>query len=240
MNISGRFRRLRYKIPPMSTPKRGSFNQIRDLDAAKDYDSERFETSARMRKLNRWELEFARMAFRLAGGESAEILDMPCGNGRFFESFKAAQRLYLLDYAPTMLEALVEKHPEAAALEPKQGDIMNIPLDDQSVDLAFSMRLFHHLEKPEDRQRALSELARVSRRFVALSFYNTRTWRFQKRHLRGKPASGYAVSISTFAREAAEFGLRLHTKFPAVSLIEQQRCLIFEKAARPECAPEQG
>ncbi len=220
----------------MSSPRRGSFNQVRDLDNAKDYDRERFEKSSRMKRLNRWELEFARLAFQRAGGRDAEILDMPCGNGRFYESFKTAKKLRLLDYAPTMIEALLEKHPEAARWEPAQGDIMNIPLKDESVDLAFSMRLFHHLAQPEERPRALAELARVSRRFVALSFYNSRSWRYLRRHLRGKEASGYAVPLPIFLGEAQAAGLKLVLKHPTVSLIEQQRCLFFEKS-RTESSP---
>ena len=107
---------------------------------------------------------------------------------------------------------------------------MKIPLEDGCVDLAFSMRLFHHLEKPEERQQALAELSRVSRRFVALSFYNTGTWRYQRQRLRGRTPSGYAVPLATFSQEAADVGLRLVLKHPKISIVEQQRCLLFEKA----------
>lgn len=213
-----------------SPTKRGSFNQVRDLEAAKEYDQERFEKSSRMRRLDTWEHSFARLAFNHAGGAEAEILDMPCGNGRFYEIYSKAKRLHLLDYAPTMLEALVTKHPDAAKWEPRQGDIMDIPLEDGSVDLAFSMRLFHHMDEAEKRQRALSELARVSRRFVALSFYNTRSWRYLRRRIRGKTASGYAVSINTILQEAADVGLNLVLKHPTISFVEQQRCLLLEKS----------
>lgn len=213
----------------MDSEKRGSFNQVRDLEAAKDYDQERFSKSGRMKRLDAWEQDFAKIVFDRVGGSNATILDMPCGNGRFFDTFKSAQKLSLFDYAPTMLEALVAKHPEAAACERKQGDIMNIPLEDGSVDLAFSMRLFHHIEDAEKRQRALSELSRVSKKWVAISFYNTATWRYIRKRLRGKTPSGYAVSLATLEKEARDVNLKIVLKHPSLSLIEQQRCVLFEK-----------
>ena len=212
-----------------ASAKRGSLNQVRDLSAARRYDRERFEKSARMGRLDRWEREFARLVYERAGGSEAEILDMPCGNGRFFEIFQGAKDLYLLDYAPTMLEALVARYPGAAEWKPRQGDIMDIPLEDDCVDLAFSMRLFHHIEEGEKRRRALSELARVSRRYVALSLYDKASWRYLRRRLRGRTPSGYAVSLSAFSKEAAAANLRLVLKCPPVSLLEQQRCLLLEK-----------
>ncbi len=212
--------------------KRGSFNEVRDLDAAKQYDSERFAKSRRMQRLDAWEQNFANLVFRYyAQGDQGEILDMPCGNGRFYPNFQKAKRLYLIDYAPTMLEALVEKYPDAAKWEPRQGDILDIPLEDGCVDVAFCMRLFHHISEPEKRQRALSELARVSRKYVALSFYNTATWRYWRKRLRGKTPSGYAVKLSTFCEEAAAAGLHLVCKHPTISIVEQQRNLIFEKTS---------
>lgn len=223
-----------------STSNRGSFNQVRDLDAAKEYDRERFDKSPRMKRLDAWERSFASIVYGHAGASEAEILDMPCGNGRFYDIFREAKRLHLMDYAPTMLEALVAKHPDAARWEPRQGDIMNIPLEDGSVDLAFSMRLFHHIDEPEKRQRALSELARVSKRFVAISIYDTASWRYIRKRLRGKTPSGYAVSLSTLKAEAAEVRLRLVFKYPTISFIEQQRCLLFQKTDSSEAygAPE--
>mgnify|MGYP002630780339 CR=1 FL=1 len=213
----------------MDSDKRGSFNQVRDLEAAKDYDNVRFSKSKRMQRLDTWEQEFAKLVFEKVGGQQATILDMPCGNGRFFETFKGAQKLSLYDYAPTMLEALVAKHPEAEACDRKQGDIMTIPMDDGSVDLAFSMRLFHHIEEAEKRQKALSELSRVSKKWVAISFYDTATWRYIRKRLRGKTPSGYAVGFGTLEKEARDVNLRIVLKHPSVSLIEQQRCVLFEK-----------
>ena len=215
----------------MDSDKRGSLNQVRDLDSAKDYDNERFNKSKRMQRLDAWEQEFAELVFHRVGGPQATILDMPSGNGRFFDTFKSAQKLSLFDYAPTMLEALVAKHPTAASYDLKQGDIMNIPMNDGSVDLAFSMRLFHHIKEAEERQRALSELSRVSKKWVAISFYDTATWRYIRKRLRGKTPSGYAVSFGTLVKEARDVNLKIVLKRPRLSLIEQQRCVLFQHIA---------
>lgn len=213
----------------MTSVKKGSFNQVRALESAREYGRERFEKSTRMRRLDRCEQAFARRVFERAGGSEASIADVPCGNGRFYPILSAAKQLYLFDYASTMLEALLERHPDATKWKPEEADITGLPLEDASVDLAFCMRLFHHLDTWELRRSVLAELARISRRYVALSLYDKATWRYVRKRLRNKIPSGYAVSLKTFRQEAAGAGLRLILKYPRFSFIEQQRCLLFEK-----------
>jgi hypothetical protein len=50
-----------------------------------------------------------------------------------------------------------------------------------------------------------------------------------KRRLFGMRPSGNSVALGRFIAEARRMGLRLLRKYPAVSLIEQQRMLLFEK-----------
>lgn len=205
----------------MEKPERGT------LEAAKTYDARRFQ-SPRMRKLNAQEQAFAWSVFwRL--GPKAEVLDVPCGNGRFFGIFYPAKRIHMIDMAPTMIQAILERFPDAAKHQPRQGDIMNLDLPDGSVDIAFCMRLFHHFKEASQRQRALAELARVSRRFVAISYYDKASWRYLKKVLRGKKPSGNAVAFRVLQEEAAALGLRVVERVPSFAFIEQQRCVLFEK-----------
>lgn len=198
-------------------------------DVAATYCQRRFAGSRRMRRLNRMELEFCR---RVAGMVQPEglVLDAPCGSGRFFEILSAAGRITMLDLNAAMLGTVRDNHGRNGELYLLQGDVGNLPFADDSFDLCFCMRLFHHIGDDGLRRQMLGELARVSRRFVALSFYKTESWRYIGRMIRGKKPRGRSVSTGRFVSTAADAGLRLMQKTPRMSFIEQQQMLLFEKA----------
>lgn len=198
-----------------------------DYESVKQYEQTRFR-SARMRRLDAREKGFARLAFDLVGPEAA-ILDVPCGNGRFFDIFSQSRQLTMADYSENMLKACREKHSPGKNVQLIRSDIAALPLSDDSVDLAFCMRLFHHMTTDAMRSAALRELARVSRKYVALSFYNCCSWRyFRKKLLRKKRAHG-SVSAGHLTALARETGLSLLHRVPKVNLVEQQCMMIFEK-----------
>ena len=181
-----------------------------------------------MLRIKRLELEFARGLMGLVGPEAC-VLDVPCGNGRFVEVFSTAKQLALLDLNPKMLEVLQKDHAGKGPFDLIQANISTLPFADCSFDLCFCMRLFHHVGDDNLRRQVLAELARVCRKFVAVSFYKTYSLRYLKRVIRGKRPSGYSVSSAKFIACAAEVGLKLLRKVPAVSLVEQQQMLLFEK-----------
>jgi hypothetical protein len=79
------------------------------------------------------------------------------------------------------------------------------------------------------RQKMIGELARVSRKYVALSVYSIYSLRYLRRRILGKKPSGQSVSLDKFIMEAKSAGLTLMCKVPRISLIEQQRLLLFKK-----------
>lgn len=202
-------------------------NEVGQEEAAV-YEDKRFTRSKRMQLLNAMEMQFAQRAMDLVGPEGS-VLDMPCGSGRFFEIFSPAKELYLFDYSAAMLDQLVIRHPEAKTRDLRAADILAIPLEDNSVDLAFCMRLFHHMEEADTRRTALRELSRISKRYVAFSYYSTRNWRYLKKRLRGKQPSRNPVRTQEILSEAHVCGLKLLEKHVSRGWIEQQRCLLFEK-----------
>ena len=205
-----------------------AFRALISDQLAATYCHRRFEGSRRMHKLNRCEMGFARRLMDMVGPQ-ASILDAPCGSGRFFEVFSPARRYVMLDFDPAMLKVIQDTHGQKCLLELVQGDVTDLPFPADTFDLVFNMRLLQHVGDDAIRRRILMELARVSRRYVALSIYSTCTWRHFKRAVRGKPSAGYAVPLRHFVAMAAQIGLRLRRKAPTVSLIEQQRMLLFEK-----------
>ena len=205
-----------------------TFRSTRSQESADAYNETRFETSPRMARLDRLEQEFAAETMALLG-ERAAVLDIPCGSGRFVDIFGSAERYLMFDYAPTMLRAALAQHGDN--ISPNQmavADVTDIPLPTDAVDLAFCMRLFHHIDAPEFRVAALAEMARVSRRYVAFSFYCTASWRYMRRRIRGRKPSGHAISSRQMTAEAESVGLKFIRRFPRRELIEQQRLMLFE------------
>ena len=141
------------------------------LESARGYEQRRFAGKRRGRRLDRLEKDFAAHLFQRIG-PGACVLDIPCGNGRFFPIFSNAKQLTMADYSPHMLQACQERFGKPEQVTYIQADISSIPLSDRCVDLCFCMRLFHHMKNDEVRSSALRELTRV-KKYVALSFNKT-------------------------------------------------------------------
>ena len=198
------------------------------IEQARDYEQRRFTRQRRMKRLDRFEKAFAQRLFDMVGSD-AHIVDIPCGNGRFFHIFSKAKKLTMADYSPNMLKATEERLGTSENVKLLQADISAIPLYDGSADLCFCMRLFHHMKNDKVRLAALKELARVSNKYVALSFYNKSCLRFYWRKILGKKIRGYYVSFAHIVNLAKKVGLVPTERFPKLNLFEQQCLAIFQK-----------
>ncbi|MDA1259359.1 MAG: class I SAM-dependent methyltransferase [Planctomycetota bacterium] len=99
-------------------------------------------------------------------------IDLPCGFGRYYGFLRAhARRVIEADYSRDMVKATQARN-EASPPSGFRCFGHEIPLRDGAVDLAFSMRLSHHLVDPEIRRAHLRELCRVSGRWVVFSFFD--------------------------------------------------------------------
>lgn len=118
-----------------------------------------------------------RAAVRAAKVKQGEVVaDVACGTGdltQAFAKFSQAQRVIGLDFTPEMLEIARQKKDKAAGcdrIEYRDGDALNLPLEDASVDvvsIAFGIR------NVGDTPGALGEFFRVLRpggRLVVLEF----------------------------------------------------------------------
>jgi ubiquinone/menaquinone biosynthesis C-methylase UbiE len=201
------------------------------IDKARDYERKRFTLRHRMKKLDRFEKAFAQRLFDMVGSD-AHIVDIPCGNGRFYPIFSKAKKLSMGDYSKNMLKAVEERFGPSENVKLLQSDISAIPLDDSSADLCFCMRLFHHMKNDEVRLAALKELARVSKSYVALSFYNKNCPRYYWRKTLGKKIRGNYVTFAHIAALSDRAGLVPSERFPKLNLFEQQCLILFQKKTR--------
>jgi ubiquinone/menaquinone biosynthesis C-methylase UbiE len=183
-----------------------------------------------MRRVDHFEKKFAQRVFDLVGVAS-HILDLPCGSGRFLSVFSRAKRLTMIDLSPEMLEAGREKATGRDNVRFAIGDVRSIPLSDGAANLTFTMRLFHHLPSDDFRLTALKELARVSKSYVALSFYNRNAWRYYWRWILGKKIRGHHITYSHMVWLAKKAGLTPVERWPKRTGCEQQCLAIFQKSS---------
>ena len=214
---------------PANTVASGDFTiETARAYRAKSHHGRRFARRYRIRRLERFEKRFSQRLFDMVGND-AHIVDIPCGNGRFFEIFSKAKRFSMADYSINMLKAAEEKLGTHENVRLIEADISSIPLPDASAELCFCMRLFHHMKNDQVRLAALNELARVSNKYVALSFYNKNCPRYYWRKTLGKKIRGHYVTVAHIDSLAKQVGLELVARSPKMNLFEQQCLVLFRK-----------
>jgi ubiquinone/menaquinone biosynthesis C-methylase UbiE len=137
--------------------------KYRDVRIAERYDQTRFTGL-----LGRIKLIRDRALVSRALREAAPIdclLDLPCGTGRFVPVLEElAGRVVSADISLEMMGVATSRFPGARASF-VQCSVERLPFPDSSFDLTFTARFLLHLP-PDLRQAALSELSRVSKRWV--------------------------------------------------------------------------
>lgn len=204
-----------------------TLGEARTIKQARDYEK-KFTCSFKNKRLNKLERDFGRYAFELVGIDS-HIVDVPCGSGRFFEIFSKARQLTMLDYSINMLKICEERFGAPDNVRLIEADISSLPLPDNSADLCFCMRLFHHMESDQVRLSALKELARVSKKYVALSFYNKNCWRFYRKKILGKQHRQNYIAFGRLLELAKQAGLEFIERFPRINLHKPYCRVIFKK-----------
>lgn len=202
-------------------PTRESYQQeYQQLDAAADYN-----LKYQQQVLKRWSTwrEY-QLLNRLLSSQprSRTLLELPCGGGRLSPA--------MARYADLMIEADValgqvqygrtNRRSETPQLW-MTASALRIPFRDASVDSVVCVRLCHHLPQPKERNRLVSELLRVARRFVVMTFFDYHSLknrlhrarrRFHQKRLK------YTMTQQEVRAIAAQHGARL-AACPALSWI---------------------
>lgn len=171
---------------------------------------DRYRTGRRVR-IDR--LERAALRRLLQGIDRVSVaMDIPSGTGRLTPLLgEVADRVILADGSRTMLELAREDLPDLKA-DYLETDAQNIALESESVDLAFCHRFLHHIHEKGARALVFRELARVSRRYVVISYYTPGfrdRWRWlQSCVTPGAQHRDRPVTRRRFFVEAARAGLR--------------------------------
>jgi ubiquinone/menaquinone biosynthesis C-methylase UbiE len=100
------------------------------------------------------------------------VLDVPCGYSRFTPLYTRLGITAIgADESYAMAHLAAANHARHGQKHWLCADVMALPFPDSMFDSVLCIRLLHHRYSDAERQRILCELARVSRRFVIISFY---------------------------------------------------------------------
>ncbi len=87
------------------------------------------------------------------------VLDIGCGNGRFYPLLKEREVEYVgLDNSEGLLAEARRLHPEANFVE---GDATALPFPNAAFDIAFSFATIHHIPSRALRKKFITEALRV-------------------------------------------------------------------------------
>jgi SAM-dependent methyltransferase len=190
-----------------------------DLEEAR-----RYNEAYQRERMKRWSTgREAELLHRLLSSQprSATLLDLPCGGGRLSP--------ILSEYSDQMIEAdigfgqlLYGREHYRGAPESRlwmTASAFHIPLRAGSVDGVVCCRLSHHLPTVAERERLVSELLRVARRFVILTFFDHHSVKNTLRRIRrpfdGKPPK-MTLSVEQVRELARQGGAELVAQ-PALS-----------------------
>jgi ubiquinone/menaquinone biosynthesis C-methylase UbiE len=185
---------------------------------------------------HRAEMRLVDRAFALIP-QSHRVLDVPCGGGRV--AMHLAQRGYRVaaaDLSDAMLAIARENVARKGLNCPvEKQDIEKLTYPDRQFDTVVSFRLFHHFPNREIRARVVKELCRVTRQYVALSYFSPLSVTSVKRTLRvalgGKRSDKHATSLVEIKGYFAQAGFRLVKDHARAPLIHTLHLALFERAA---------
>lgn len=88
-----------------------------------------------------------------------KILDLGCGNARYYKLFKEKGVDYTgIDFSENLIKIAQTKYPGIKLLS---GDALNLPFENNSFDKVYSIAVLHHIPSKEFRLQFLKEAKRI-------------------------------------------------------------------------------
>ncbi|MFZ6044879.1 class I SAM-dependent methyltransferase [Pseudomonas sp. CR3202] len=196
-------------------------------------------------RLSAWREErVARHALRIAG-EPNLVLDLPCGNGRYWPMLtRHPNRLVLAadDPADSLARPRSTQGVEIAErICVLRTPSFSIDLGANAVDAIFCMRFLHRLEGAERRLEVLREFHRVTRDTLIVSLWvdgNYQAWR-RKRLERHRESSGpagrrpgrFVVPRGQIEKEFRSVGFNILSHLDLLPGVAMWRVYVLRKAS---------
>lgn len=108
------------------------------------------------------------------------ILDVGCGNGRFYELFRNQSVIYTGVDSSSSLIKIAQRNYKLDKEKFIVADALNLPFRDQYFDKVFMIAFLHQIPSRKFRQRVLKEARRVLKSDGLLLLTNWDLWRPKK------------------------------------------------------------
>ena len=146
------------------------------------------------------------------------------------EKLYKCRQVLAFDYNQSMLITTRNKCAELKNVNFAQASVTHIPLPDNSVELVFCLRMMHHIDTTDLFNHIVGELARVSSKWMAISFYRNESWKNIRRRILRRRVSGYPISVLTFFKILKKYPFRLQKIF----FLRNSQTLVLLKKNSPE------
>jgi ubiquinone/menaquinone biosynthesis C-methylase UbiE len=159
----------------------------RDETVARDYDQRWSGALGKKRDLRKTRAilkAFDVLRDHYHGASFRNVLDIPCGTGRFSNLFEA-QDCHTIgaDLSMEMLQQARKKHPQQNFI---CADIGRLPFEDNAIGVGVCIRMLHLVHSSELRISFLQELNRVCKFGAIIDYRHSHTVRIFSRKLRYK------------------------------------------------------
>lgn len=183
---------------------------------------------------HRAEMNLLDRAFALVP-KSHRVLDVPCGGGRV--SIHLAHQGYAVeaaDFSEAMVDIATKNVANAGVrCVVERQDIEAMTYPDNHVGAIVCFRLFHHFPDAVTRHRCISELCRVAKRTVVLSYFSPLSATSLRRTLVAAAGGKRSPKHSTSLREIQGYfqlnGFRLVRNFARMPFIHTLHVAVFER-----------
>jgi ubiquinone/menaquinone biosynthesis C-methylase UbiE len=165
-------------------------------------------------------------------GPIESILDIPCGTGRFYSFLsRKGYSIFGADISHEMM--MVSKNKNRSYSNHHgyvQCDAEHIPFRDDSIDCILSIRFMFHLP-PDVRKRVLSEMYRITGRWVIVDFRHS-TFKTSARKIGaflGLSREKKRSTLLEIRQELAGLGFKVHKSIQVVPVFSEKVVFVCEK-----------
>ena len=160
------------------------------------------------------------------------VLDVPCGYSRLAPLYARLGITALgADVSYDMAHLAAANHARHGWQRWLCADVLALPFIDSVFDGVLCIRLLHHRYSDAERQRILGELARVSRRFVIISFYRSTLLHTVARHWRGSRGRLAMMTIPHLRELARACGLQIQRVRSLLRYCHAQTFVVLTKTS---------
>jgi ubiquinone/menaquinone biosynthesis C-methylase UbiE len=158
------------------------------------------------------------------------VLDVPCGYSRLAPLYARLGITALgADVSYDMAHLAAANHARHGWQRWLCADVLALPFIDSVFDGVLCIRLLHHRYSDAERQRILGELARVSRRFVIISFYRSTLLHAVARHWRGARGRLAMMTLPHLRELAQASGLQIQGVHSLLRYCHAQTFVVLTK-----------